>query len=278
MGQTEIPGRYIKDGSIDNDKIAAGAGIETSKLAEGADFIQRDGSVPMTGNFDAGNQKIVNLQTPSASGDGATKGYVDTQISALGNLFANKYTVRAASTANVTVSNPGTASFDGVTLSTGDLLLLKNQSTASQNGIYVFDTSGTALVRASVMDAWSEVPGALVIVQEGSTLADTFWLSTANQGGTLGTTAIAFTQANTGGSGLTDSNFVVGEALSGTVNGSNTVFTTANNMTSGSEEVFIGGVRLRSGSGNDYEVTAANEITFATAPLTGEVPLINYRK
>lgn len=58
MPATEIQRRQLADGIIDNNKVAAGAGIATSKLADGSEFIQRDGSLAMTGNLDMGSQRI----------------------------------------------------------------------------------------------------------------------------------------------------------------------------------------------------------------------------
>ena len=63
MASTQIVKRQIADGAIDNSKVQAGAGIETSKLAEGADLLKRDGSVLLTGNLDANNNKITNLSS-----------------------------------------------------------------------------------------------------------------------------------------------------------------------------------------------------------------------
>lgn len=275
MAEQRIPKRYVAP--LDNNNIEAGAGIESSKLADGANFLKKDGSVTMTGVLDHGGQKAQNLGTPTNSTDAATKAYVDQEVAASRNMFKYK-DARAASTANVTVSNPGTAVFDGVTLSNGDILLLKNQSSQAENGLYVFNGSGSALTRATNMDAWTEVPGSLVIVKEGTTLADTFWLCTANDGGTLGTTAITFTQTNTGGgSGLTDSNFVFNQQLSGTVDGVNTTFTFPDTPIAGKHTVFVNNWPLGYGSGNGYTVSG-NTATLTTAPLTGEIVTANYIK
>lgn len=100
-------------------------------------------------------------------------------------------TVRAATTANITIStalNNGD-SLDGVTLATGDRVLVKDQSSAAENGVYVV---GVSPARATDFDTYNEHPGQAVTVQEGSVNADTIWICTSNQGGTLNTTAIAF--------------------------------------------------------------------------------------
>lgn len=277
MPTTQIVNRQIADGAIDNNKVAAGAGIASSKLADGANFLQRNGSVPLTGNLDANSNKLVNLPTPTASGDAAPKSYVDAQIAALNSIFDGKGSVRAASTANVTISNPGTATFDGVTLSSGDRFLLKNQTAQAENGIYIFNGSGSAMTRATDFDAWSEIPGAVVPVEEGTTNADTLWLCTSNQGGTLGTTAVTWFQIPTTASGLTASNFVDQETPSGTVNGSNTAFSLANTPVAGSVHLYLNGVLQESGAGNDFTISGAS-ITMAVAPLSGEKLRASYRK
>jgi hypothetical protein len=168
MPETTIAGRQIRDGAITNVKVAAGAAIDTSKLADGANFIKKDGTVAMTGNLDFGNQKGVNVATPTSNGDAANKSYVDTLINGLPSAYRYR-NVHAATTGNINLSNPGTAVFDGHTLVTGDRLLVWQQSTQSQNGIYVFDTSSTALTRASDSDAWDELVGTLVYVDQGTT-------------------------------------------------------------------------------------------------------------
>ncbi len=276
MATTQIAERQIKDGAITNAKVAAGAAIVTTKLADGANFLKKDGTVVMTGNLDLGNGKIVNLGTPTTSTDATTKSYVDGLISGLNSLFDSKPSVRAATTTNITISNPGTASFDSVTLSNGERLFVRTQSAPAENGIYVFNGSGAALTRAADMDSWAEVPGALFAVEEGTTHADTIWLCTANQGGTLNSTAITF-QAIGISSGLTDTNFVNAEVPSGSINGSNADFTIANTPTSGTLAVYLNGLRQRSGAGNDYTLTGTT-ITFTTAPISGDYIEVDYRK
>lgn len=276
MAATTIRQRQIEDGAINDAKVQAGAGIATSKLADGSNFIKKDGTVAMTGSLDSGNQKIVNLGTPTATTDAANKSYVDISIAAAIQLFDAKTSMRAATTANITISNPGTSVFDGVTLSNGDRLFVRVQTVPAENGLYVFNGSGAALTRTTDMDAWTEVPGAFFAVEEGTTHADTIWLCTANQGGTMGVTAITFSQIGVS-SGLQNSNFVDKETPSGTVNGVNNVFTLANTPVAGSEHVHLNGMLQDVGAGNDYTITAA-VITFLTAPLTGEKIKVSYRK
>lgn len=276
MAETTIKQSQIRDGAINDAKVASGAAIATSKLADGANFIKKDGSVAMTGNLDLGSQRIVNLTTPSGNNDAANKAYVDTQIGNLSSTFKVKPDARAATTANVTLSNPGTSSFDGVTLTAGDILFVRAQTAQAENGLYTFNGTSSALTRIPQMDSWAEVPGAFFSVQEGSTYIDTIWLCTSNAGGTLGTTSITFQNVPTS-AGLQSANFVDAETPSGSINGSNTAFTLANTPTSGTLKLYLNGIRLVVGAGNDYTLTGA-AITMTTAPVTGDSLVAEYRK
>lgn len=123
----------------------------------------------------------------------AAKAYVDGLIAAVEANLGNRSRVRAATTANITIAtalNNGDT-LDGVTLATGNLVLVKNQSAPEQNGIYVV---GVSPARSSQFDTYDEYPGSLIIVEEGTAGADTMWFCTSNLGGTLNTTAITFSQ------------------------------------------------------------------------------------
>ena len=146
------------------------------------------------------SQRITSLADPTAATDGANKQYVDGVASGLDA----KASVRAASTANLTLS--GTQTVDGVALVANDRVLVKDQSAPAQNGIYV--VAAGAWTRATDMDAWAEVPSAYTWVETGTVNADTGWVATADAGGTLNTTAIPWTQFSgagsiTSGAGLT---------------------------------------------------------------------------
>lgn len=97
-----------------------------------------------------------------------------------------KKSVRAATTANITLS--GTQTVDGIALIAGDRALVKNQTTASQNGIYV--VSATAWTRATDADTSAEISSGLVAIDEGTTNGGTTWKNTFKTTHTLGTTAM----------------------------------------------------------------------------------------
>ena len=105
-----------------------------------------------------------------------------------------KDSVRVATTANISLST-APAAIDGVTLSSDDRVLVKDQSTGSQNGLYVFNGSGSAMTRATDADANAEVTsGMFTFVTEGSTNADSGFVLTTDGSITVGTTALAFAQ------------------------------------------------------------------------------------
>lgn len=274
MPETTIAGRQIRDGAITNSKVAAGAAIDTSKLADGANFVKKDGTVAMTGNLDFGNQKGVNLATPTANGDAANKAYIDGLINALPSAYKYR-NVHVATTADVNLSNPGTATFDGHTITSGQRVLVWQEANSAHNGIYVFNGSGSAMTRATDSDAWDELTGTLVYVDQGTLYGDKRFYCTANTGGTLGSTAVTYVQDTAGT--LSPSNFVFEETPSGTINGSNTTFTIANTPTAGTVRVYLNGVRQKSGAGNDYTITTTT-ITFTTAPVSGDVIIVDYMK
>ena len=144
--------------------------------------------------------------TPTDDNHAATKAYVDAARSGLDV----KQSVRAATTVAVLLASglENGDAIDGVTLATGDRVLVKNQGTASENGIYVVQSSGAA-VRATDFDGTGEVSGgAFTFVEEGTANADSGWVVTSNGAITVGTDAIAWVQFSgagqiTAGDGLT---------------------------------------------------------------------------
>jgi hypothetical protein len=147
--------------------------------------------------------------TPTDDAHAATKAYVDAARSGLDV----KQSVRAATTAAVNLTSQleaGDTLDTSVTLVAGDRVLVKNQGTASENGIYVVQASGAA-VRATDFDGTGEVSGgAFTFVEEGTVNADSGWVVTSNGAITVGTDAIAWVQFSgagqiTAGDGLTKS-------------------------------------------------------------------------
>ena len=142
---------------------------------------------------------------PTSDLHAATKQYVD---AAVNNINVHEATV-AATTANVNLTNAvdNNKTLDGVTIKTGDRILVKNQTTASENGIYIVASNG-APTRAADYNAVGEVSsGDFIFVKGGTVNANTGWIQTADVA-TVGTSDISFTQFSgagtyTAGSGLT---------------------------------------------------------------------------
>jgi hypothetical protein len=125
----------------------------------------------------------------------ATREYVDSAITAAMNRQDIKKSVRVATTNNITLTNAQTV--DGVALVVGDRVLVKNQTTGSQNGIYTVATG--AWIRAEDADESAEVtPGLTVPVESGTQNADTVWLLITDAPIVLGTTALTFQDITNG--------------------------------------------------------------------------------
>jgi len=174
-----------------------------------------------TGIVDVGGKRVGNAAAPTQASDLTTKAYVDS----LSNGLDVKASVRVATTVNITLSN--TQTIDGVALSVGDRVLVKNQSTGSQNGIYV--VASGAWTRATDFDNSPDIevsPGTFFFVEEGTTQADNGYVVSNDGAITIGTTEIVFVQFSgagqiTAGAGLTKSGNtldVVGTADRITVN------------------------------------------------------------
>ena len=148
-----------------------------------------------------GGQRITNLADPTTATDAATKQYTDGLVA--GVTWKNP--CRVASTANLAALS-GLLTIDGVTVAANDRVLVKNQTTASANGIYV--AAAGAWTRATDADASAELVNASVYVSEGTTQADTAWVQTVNAPITVGTTNLTWVQFSgpntfSAGAGLT---------------------------------------------------------------------------
>ena len=146
----------------------------------------------MSGAIAMGTSKITGLGDPTSAQDAATKNYVDTTVQGIDW----KASVKAATTANVTLASDleNGDILDGVTLATGDRVLVKDQSTGSENGIYVVKVSG-APDRSTDADAGAEVTANFaVFVEQGTVNSDSGFTLTNNGTVTVGTTALVFTQ------------------------------------------------------------------------------------
>ena len=263
-----------------------------------------------TADIALGGFKITNLAAPSAATDAANKAYVDgvvqgidTKASVIAATIATLGTVaynNGTAGVGATITNTGTLAalvVDGITISLNDRILVKDQPTPAQNGIYTLTTLGTGavawvLTRATDNDTWAEIPQSYVFVEQG-TQQNNGYLFTADQGGTIGTTPVTITQFSgagqiTDGSGLlkTGNTLDVRVATNRTViNGSDEVdispnyvgqtsITTLGTVTSGNwSATEIAAIKGGTGqttyaTGDILYASAANTLTKLTKPAT----------
>ncbi|MDX5368170.1 MAG: hypothetical protein LPL29_02235 [Alphaproteobacteria bacterium] len=189
----DLTGNVSFDGSANvtfnlavNDNSHAHTAANISDLAATVQAYRLDQFAAPTADVDMNGQKLTGLAAPVNTTDAATKQYVDNAVQGINATSS----CRVKTTANVTLS--GLQTIDGIALSNGERVLVTEQSTPSQNGVYIAGTG--AWTRASDADAWDEMIAMFVFIEEGNTYADTSWLCTVDQGGTLDTTAITFVQ------------------------------------------------------------------------------------
>jgi hypothetical protein len=157
------------------------------------------GNAPAAGYFTSIYATTGQVATsPSADLDIANKAYVDSVAQGLDVKASCVY----ATTNNITLSGLAVqAGGDWIaTLTAADRILVKNQTAQADNGIYVASASGWT--RSADMNTWAEVPGAFTFVESGTTLSDTGWVCTSNQGGTINVTPITWSQFSGAGSYL----------------------------------------------------------------------------
>lgn len=142
------------------------------------------------------NQRLTTVATPTSPTDAVNKTYVDTMAAGLQAHQA----VRAAASVNVNIASPG-ASIDGIAPAANDRLLLMGQTDPTQNGIYVWTASATAMNRAADADTSAEVvSGMYVYAATGTLNGSKGWVLITPNPITLGTTSLQFTQySGTGG-------------------------------------------------------------------------------
>lgn len=209
-GSASFDGTANANISITLDTVNSNVGTFTKLTVNGkglvtaaADANLNDINAPVSA-FSMNSQNLTNLADPVNAQDAATKYYVDSVAQGLDV----KQSVIATTTGNITLSGLGTqAGGDwGSALTAGDRVLVKNQTAAQNNGIYV--AASGAWSRASDANTWAQLVSAFTFVEDGTTEADTGWVCTVNQGGTLGTTPITWAQFSgagtyTAGTGLT---------------------------------------------------------------------------
>lgn len=215
--------------------------------------------------FDASDQNIINVADPSSNTHAANKQYVD----GVARGLRWKESVRAASTATGTLATAfeNGDTLDGVVLATGDRILLKNQSTASENGIYIVAASG-APTRAADLATSSDAKGIAVTVINGTVNNDRVYIQTEDPA-VVGTNDLLFSQLGGAGTSYT-AGAGLNESPAGTFNVTNTdgSITVAADTVSVASQVAGAGLTLTSGVldvvGDASITVAANSLGLAT--------------
>lgn len=148
--------------------------------------------------------KVVNLPTPSNSGDAVPKSYVDSLVEGL----AWKDSCRVATQSNLNLSSPG-STIDGITMASQDRVLVRAQSTASENGIYVWNGSAVAMTRALDASTFAELEQAVTTVEEGTSAATTYRQDQVN--GTIGSSTISWVTFGTSAPAATETTAGIAE-------------------------------------------------------------------
>ncbi len=206
----------LTDGTIPNTALATNplaranhTGTQTASTISDFDTQVRtsrlDQMAAPTGSVSLNSQKITGLATPTAGTDAANKNYVDDTVAGLS--WKNEVRVATTGAGTLASSFANGSSVDSVTLATGDRILIKDQSTQTENGIYTVNPSG-APTRATDADSANEINGAAVFVTNGTTNQGTRWVCNVAGTITLGSTNITFAQFSAGqnytaGNGLT---------------------------------------------------------------------------
>lgn len=254
-----------------NNTIGA---LTTDDIAEGTDLYYTDArarAAVSSGDNTLSYNSSTGVFTANTS-TLALKSYVDEQVQASALGLDVKASVRVATTANITLAN--TQTIDGVSLSAGDRVLVKDQTDGTENGIYVV-VDGGSWTRSTDADSDSEVTaGLFTFVAEGSTYADTGWVISTNDDITVGTTSITWTQFSgagqyTGGDGLTltGTTFAVG-GTSGRISVSADAIDIDASYVGQSSITTVG--TITTGTWNGSTIDVANGGTGATTLASGE--------
>lgn len=153
----------------------------------------------------ANTHKVQNAVDGTANQDYVTVAQLNAMVEGLNW----KDSVRVASTANINLAAPGTT-IDAITMATNDRFLAKNQTTASENGIYIWNGSAVAATRSLDMNSAAEVESATTTVEEGTAGSGTTWRQTAVNV-TLGSTALAWTTFGTAAGAASESSAGIAE-------------------------------------------------------------------
>ena len=208
----------------------------------------------MSGAIAMGTSKITGLGDPTAAQDAATKNYVDNTVQGLDA----KASCRVGTTANITLS--GTQTIDGVAVIAGDRVLVKDQTTTANNGIYVAAASTWA--RSTDADTWDELVHAYTFVESGTVNANNGFVCTIAPGGTLGSTSVTWVQFSGAGQ------ITAGAGLTKTGNTLNVGTASSSRIVVNSDDIDLATTAVTAGTYQSMTVDAYGRVTGGTNPTT----------
>ena len=190
---TNVSGKVSKSGDTMTGLLTLSADPSTNLQAATKQYVDTNTSnkLPLSGGTLTGTLTLAG--DPVSGLQAATKAYVD----AVAQGLDVKQSCHVATTGNVATLS-GLLIIDNHQLEDQQRVLVRAQSTQANNGIYL--ASAGPWTRALDFDNWLEIPGAFTFIEKGDTYADTGWVCTSNAGGTIGVTAITFSQFSGAGS------------------------------------------------------------------------------
>ena len=215
--QDQITARLVKASNLSD---VASASTSRTNLGLGTISTQASNSVSITGG------SISGLSLPTADTEASSKLYVDNAIAGMRTRIITK----VATTGNVNLTNglENGDTIDGITLQTGDKILVKSNTDATENGIYICPSSGTAS-RDTNYNTVEELAGQMIVVQQGSTNADKIFLCTTDNSGSIGSVDIVFSQVTPANQGTVQSVGITQSGSEFTIG--NTPITSTGNIT-----------------------------------------------
>lgn len=148
--------------------------------------------------------KIINLPAGVNAGDAVNVSQLNSAVEGL----AWKDSVRVSTQGNLSIASPG-AAIDGITMTSGDRVLVRAQTAGQENGIYIWNGAAVAMTRALDMDAAAEVEQGITTVEEGTNAGVSYRQTAVNV--TLGTTPLAFTVFGSGAGAASETSAGIAE-------------------------------------------------------------------
>lgn len=208
----------------------------------------------MTGVIAMSNNKVTGVATPTADQDAANKAYVDSVAQGIDA----KASCRAATTANITLS--GAQTIDGVAVIAGERVLVKNQSSAAENGIYV--AAASTWSRAADANTWDELVAAYTFIENGTDNGSNGYICTIAPGGTLGTTPVTWAQFSGAGQ------ITAGTGMSKTGNTLNVNTASSARIVVGADDIDLATTGVTASTYKSVTVDAYGRVTGGTNPTT----------